>query len=354
MFSKPYRIFRKMSSVTKFTKSILIIAVLVSVCSGLMACNTPASVPVGGPTSDAKAVAEYTGKKILFVNSYHEGYEWSDGIESGLQEVLKDTGVEVKFVRMDTKNNPSVEFAVEAGKAAKAEIDAFQPDVLIAADDNAQKYVIVPYYMGSSQPVVFCGINWDASNYNYPASNITGMIEVELPDRLIEHLETYAKGQKVGYLTVDSETERSVAAIYNERFFNGEMEIYWVETWEDYKATFIQAQAEVDILFLGNNAGIDYWNLEEAEKFVVDNIEVPTGSINDWMAPYALITLAKSSYEQGEWAAQAALRILKGTPASEIPLVENKIGELILNLDLADKLGVVFPPSLLKVAEIYE
>ena len=70
------------------------------------------------------------------------------------------------------------------------------------------------------------------------------------------------------------------------------------------------------------------------------------------MAPYSLLTLAKSSKEQGVWAAQAALSIFDGTPVSEIPVVENKKGEMIVNLDLADKLGVVFAPSLLKNALI--
>jgi ABC-type uncharacterized transport system substrate-binding protein len=43
---------------------------------------------------------------------------------------------------------------------------------------------------------------------------------------------------------------------------------------------------------------------------------------------------------------------LDGTPVSEIPVVENKKGEMIVNLELADKLGVVFAPSLLKNALI--
>jgi ABC-type uncharacterized transport system substrate-binding protein len=70
------------------------------------------------------------------------------------------------------------------------------------------------------------------------------------------------------------------------------------------------------------------------------------------MAPYSLLTLAKSSQEQGEWSAQAALSILGGTPPSEIPVAENKKGQLIVNLDLAEKLNVVFAPSLLKTATI--
>jgi len=256
-------------------------------------------------------------------------------------------------VRMDTKNNPGDEFGQEAGRQAYAEIEAFQPDVVIAIDDNAQKYLVVPFLRDKELPVVFAGVNWDASIYDYPAQNVTGMVEVELPVQLVDHLKNFAEGERVGYLTVDSETERKVAQIYNDRFFGGQMKEYWVTTFAEFAEQFVQAQEEVDILFVGNNAGIDHWDQAEAEAFMVANTTVPTGSINDWMAPYVLITLAKSSQEQGEWAGQAALQILDGTPVSEIPVVENKKGELILNLNVAEKLDVIFSPSLLRNAEVY-
>ncbi len=72
------------------------------------------------------------------------------------------------------------------------------------------------------------------------------------------------------------------------------------------------------------------------------------------MAPFVLVTLAKSGKEQGEWAAQTALSILDGTPVSEIPVTQNKKGKLIVNLVLAGKLGIVFPPSILKNATILD
>ena len=328
--------------------AILLLAGLV-----LAACTTAA--PAAAPTADQATAlpANYAGKKILFVNSYHEGYEWSDGVEQGAHAILDDTGVELKFARMDTKRNPDEAFGKKAGEQVKAEIEAFKPDVVIAVDDNAQKYVIVPYFKGTSLPVVFAAVNWDASVYGFPTSNVTGMIEVELPGQVVEQLKTYAKGSRVGYLTIDSETERKVADIYNQRFFDGQMKTYWAKTLDDFKQAYLQAQNEVDILFMGNNAGADRWDQTEMEKFVLENGKLPSGSINSWMVPYSLLTLAKSPEEQGEWSAQAALRILDGAPVSSIAVAENKKGKLILNLPLAEKLGVVFAPSMLKNAEVY-
>ncbi len=164
--------------------------------AGLILAACTAATPAAAPTA-GKATAlpsNYAGKKILFINSYHEGYEWSDGVEKGAHNVLDGTGIDLKFVRMDTKRNPDAAFGKKAGEQVKTEIESFKPDVIIAADDNAQKYVIVPYYKGGSLPVVFAAVNWDASAYGYPTSNVTGMLEVELPGQLIDQLKSYAKG----------------------------------------------------------------------------------------------------------------------------------------------------------------
>ncbi len=294
----------------------------------------------------------YAGKKIMWVDSYHADYEWSTEIEAGIRDALNDSGVDLEIVRLDTKLNPSEEFGLQAGQEANAAIEAFNPDVVIACDDNAQKYLVMPFLNDTDMPVVFCGVNWDASIYNFSTSNVTGVIEVELPDRLIELLKPYADGERLGYLTAQSETEDKVAEIYNERFFEGKMKVYAVKTVEEFKAAYIQAQEEVDILFIGNNAGLAQWDETEMKNFVLENSRIPSGTINSWMTPYSLISLAKFGEEQGTLAVQAALRILDGTPVSDISVVENKEGRLILNLDMAEKLNIVFAPSVLRNAEI--
>lgn len=341
----PYQ--SKTSSILLF---LLIFAMLIVGCAPKN--SIPSSVSDVESAQVADSETNYMGKKIVYINSYHEGYPWSDGIEAGLHEVFDGTGVELKIIRLDTKNNPDEAFGKLAGQKAIAEIEAFQPDVVIASDDNAQKYLVVPYLKGTQVPVIFNGVNWDASAYGFPSSNITGMIEVELPGQVVEQLKAYAQGERIGYLTIDTETERKVVDIYNQRFFNGQMQPYFVATQDEYKTAFLAAQEEVDILFIGNNAGSDKWDEEAMKQFVLRNTTIPTGSINDWMAPYSLLTLAKSAKEQGIWSAQAALKVLDGSPVSDIPVAENKKGEVIVNLDLADKLGVVFAPSLLKNAQI--
>ena len=61
-----------------------------------------------------------TSKKVLFIDSYHQGYPWSDGITSGIQSVFAGTDVELMIHRMDTKRNGSEDFKKKAALKAKA------------------------------------------------------------------------------------------------------------------------------------------------------------------------------------------------------------------------------------------
>lgn len=294
---------------------------------------------------------DYTGKKVLYIDSYHEGYEWSDGITNGIKNVLQNTKIELKIFRMDTKRNNSEEFKKNAGLKAKNLIDQFKPDVVICSDDNAAKYLIVPYFYNSNIPFVFCGLNFDASIYGFPAKNITGMVEMELIQPIIDHLKEFAKGNRIGLLSSDNETSRKVG-FYTKKLYVSDLVEYYAKTFSEWKKYFLELQNKVDILILDNNSGINDWNNQEAEIFVISNTKIPTGANNSWMTPYTVLGYTKVEEEFGEYAAKTALEILNGKSPKDIPVVINKRGKLFINLKLANKLGYTFKQSILKMAKI--
>jgi len=108
----------------------------------------------------------------------------------------------------------------------------------------------------------------------------------------------------------------------------------------------------VDNLFIGSSAGITGWDGMEAEKFVLENTKIPSGTELEIMMPFSLVGLVKVAEEQGEWSAQTALEILDGKKPSDIPLVKNKKGNLIINFRIAEKLGIIFSPTIIKNAKI--
>jgi len=302
-------------------------------------------------TTDAFAKQPYAGKKILYINSYHLGYGGSDPITQGVEKVLGETGVELKIIYMDTKRNSDEEFIQQAALQAKAVIDEFQPDVVIASDDNASKYLIMPYYRDAELPFVFCGVNWDASVYGFPYKNVTGMIEVALISEIRRHLGKYAKGKKIGFIAADTLSERKNLDYYVKRF-NIEFEkIYLAKTFAEWQQNYLSLQDEVDMIMMTSNVGIPDWDDEAAETFVEENTRIPVGVEHLWEMPLALIGVTKDFEEMGIWSAHAALKILDGVPPDRIPIAANKNGHLWFNTRIAAKLGIDEVPPLAQIVD---
>ena len=146
-------------------------------------------------------------KKCLFVNSYHTGYPWSDGIEKAISKTLEGK-CEYQHIEMDTKRNPTPEYAQKKALEIKAHIETWKPDVVITSDDNASKYLGVPYFKDSPIPFVFCGVNWSVSEYGYPFKNTTGMVEILAIEPLLVEVKRIVPGTKAGVcIGPDNESE---------------------------------------------------------------------------------------------------------------------------------------------------
>lgn len=298
----------------------------------------------------AGAKGPASGGRVLFVNSYHPGYDWSDREQRGAEEILRAAGVEMRVAYMDTKRKKGEASAKAAVTRILGEMVQFKPDVVIAADDNAQRYLVVPHLKNGPVPVVFCGVNWDIAAYGYPTPYVTGMVEVESVVTLVNHLRQFAAGDRLGFLADESESEHKIFDSYNRRFFDGRVVPYFVSSYVQFKESFLRAQQEVDILLVDNNAAIPDWDAADARQFILANSRKPTGATLDGMSPWVMVTLAKVPEEQGRWAAQKALDILSGVPPVAIPVSWNEQSELVVNLDVARAGGFVLPLSLLRAA----
>lgn len=309
------------------------------------------SVEAGAESAVGNAVKADSGKKVLWVDSYHAGYPWGDGIGRGIRQALAVSGVELKVWHMDTNRNRSEAYGRQAGRMAKEVIEAYRPDVVIASDDNAQKYLVVPYLKGTDVPVVFCGVNRKPDEYGYPCRNITGMQEVDFAPALARQLRNFSGGQRIGLLDGDTETSRIVADTYRQ-LLGDQLKVYLVQSFDEYQQAFVNAQQEVDLLLMRNNSGISGWDDVLAESFLVKHTRIPTGSVNRWMKHYVIFNLAKCPEEQGKHAAETALRIIAGERPENIPVIQNREAHLIINLKMAQAAGIVVPVSLLKTAEV--
>jgi ABC-type uncharacterized transport system substrate-binding protein len=289
--------------------------------------------------STAHAAGEAQGKKALYLNAYHQGYAWSDGIQTALLAKLQAAGVKVTTVQLDSKNHP--EGLAAKVKEAKALLDSEKPDVVIVSDDNPVKHFVTPFLKDAATPVVFCGVNWDGAAHGLPYTNTTGMYEVALVSPLVHLLGKHAKGTRVGLLGGDNETSRADGLGIKKYCSQPALVEEYVKDVAGWKAAFLALQDKVDILIVRND-GLKGWSDAEMTKWVEENTRIPTGAIQEEVASLALASFAKLPSEQGQWAADAALTILRGMKPADIPPARNKKSKVILNERLAKKLGVTF------------
>jgi len=212
----------------------------------------------------------------------------------------------------------------------------------------------MPYYREAELPFVFSGINWDASIYGAPYSNTAGMVEVSLIDQNVNYISRYSKGTRLGFLTSETPTGRKNRKYYA-KYFNIHFEKeYFVGSFGEWKEAFLKLQNEVDLLIIGGNGGLADWDDAIAKQFTLKNTKIPSATPNAWMVNFSLLGVTRVPEELGEWSAITALKILDGTDPKDIPLAINKKGNLIINLNIADKLDLILEPSMLRNAQIID
>ena len=299
----------------------------------------------------AGVAADASAAKCLYLSSYHKGYEWNDGIERGLDAALQGK-CEVDKFYLDTNRHQDEAYAETIARAAKAHIEATKPDVVIACDDNASKYVVKPYYKDAALPIVFCGINWSVEPYGYPYSNVTGMIEISPIKPLIKSIKEILKKIKRGaYLGPDVISQHKEFELNRQVYAKEGIVItpIFVKTMEEWEAGYKKAQ-RADFVVVGNNGSLDDWDQDRARRYALAHAKTLTVTNYDWMVDTAMLAVTKVAEEQGEWAAEAALAILGGMKPGQIPIVPNRRWDLFVNPALLDKAGIRLPTRLMHQA----
>lgn len=292
--------------------------------------------------------------KCLYVSSYHQGYEWDDGVFSGLEKTLNGK-CEIKKIYLDTKRNPKAEWARWRSKEAIKLIDLLQPDIIIAVDDNASRYLVMPYLKDADIPVVFCGINWSMSEYGYPYKNTTGMIEVSPIQQLIKQLKQLQPKIKKGvFLSSDVLSEHKDYLYYKSIFSKNGIQIVpsLVKNFRQWRESYKKSQ-RYDFVFLGNNAGINDWYEPEAVRLVDMVTKKISVTTYKWMLPYTALAYTKLPEEQGVWAGRLVLSILGGVDPAQIPVIYNRQWDMWLNPHIIDKIKLKIPYLTYKRAKHY-
>src|SRR5436309_2701038 len=80
--------------------------------------------------------------QVLVLNSYHDGFEWTDDIVRGVGDVLRSTKqkISIHTEYMDTRRHPGREFLDTLAAFYKAKFANVRFNAIIASDDTAVSF----------------------------------------------------------------------------------------------------------------------------------------------------------------------------------------------------------------------
>jgi len=295
--------------------------------------------------------------RIVYINSYHRGFPPSDRITDAIMTAFPSDSFELHTCFMDTKRHPSESYIQERAGELLDSIQSIRPDVLIVSDDNALKYLVVPHFQKDPLPIVFCGVNWTAEQYDISACNITGVLEILPVEDLIRTLNPYyPEMKKLLVLNENTTTSRKTEPILDTLLGNLGLEVSQalVDDFDGWKTVFALANDSFDIIYLQTRGAIKGWDHEEALDQIEQIIKIPLVTCEEFMMPYAVLGLTQLSEEQGRLAAEKAKLILMGTPPADIPVTRNKMSNVWINSRLAEKIGFNPDTALLKKASVVQ
>ncbi|MBX2868146.1 MAG: ABC transporter substrate-binding protein [Acidiferrobacterales bacterium] len=287
--------------------------------------------------------------RILHISSNHQGYHWSDHILQGIQSRLIAEDIELDVIHLNTSGLSTARRFEDAVQEAENKVLSFLPDVVITANDVAAKYVISPIAKAHSMPIIFTGLHGDPKDFDLPTERVTGIVEYAMVEPLIDLLQQYSDGSRIGLLSIDSLSGRNIQKQYSEILQQNFDQVYYARNFDLWKKYLNYLQDQVDLVILVDPSGLEGWEDNAALSFVRNNVRIPFGATDHWIAPLSLITIAKVPQEQGWWAADIAMKLVEGDSPRNIPISRTRDAKLFINFDIAERLGIVFSTELIEI-----
>lgn len=303
-----------------------------------------------------------TKPRILVLHSAGEESSWAQQVDRGIREVLdknrRPLSVEWHYLSVDSPTSPRrVEEAIAGAHRA---IARFNPDIIIAVDDEANS-LVAREYAGRGRPgILYVSLNRPPEDFGYAGvSNVTG---------IAEHLPLAAVRDVVGVMFPDKAPRVAVIGVDNE---SGRAEMAQVQAfdwtplevveatlvtkWQDWQEAVRRSGAEI-LLVLGTHdlptaegailsvAAVNRWTQENARG-------LPIGTQVSYVEDDGALSFSPPPDDYGAKAMSLALDWLdaRNTPGAPAPVVSDHF-EVALRPSLLKERGVVLPPIYLEAA----
>ncbi len=274
--------------------------------------------------------------RILVLHSYATDYVWTNLTNQSLDSSFRESkfNVKIRYFYMNTRSLDYSKNAADIEQSLADIVSEFQPEVIIAMDDAAQKIISRRYLNHPDISIVFSGVNYSIEQYGYQnADNVTGIFEHKPVERIKKVLNEFNRLQEIDSPpSVLFLADNSTSSHSNSQFLStqdwGDINYRgakYCATFGEWKRFITQSSGKYDYILVSG-----YRQLLDAAGERVDSAEIANWTQVNSRAGVVgmnifnsedgiLVSVGVSPYEQGARAFKMALQIIRGDSADEVP-----------------------------------
>ncbi|CCH50381.1 PAS/PAC sensor hybrid histidine kinase [Pseudodesulfovibrio piezophilus C1TLV30] len=304
------------------------------------------------------AQAEKAKKNVLYLNSYHDGYQWSDSIMDGVRSILDESefkiNLQVEYMDFKRYEHDAVSGMLLRLYKEKFAHEAF--DVVMAVDDDA--FMFASEFRNElfpGVPLVFCGVN-DLKDGALKQGNVTGLVEnFNLMQTLDVALKLHPDKRR---MIVVGDTSTAGLAIKQQvehgvEKYQPHLEVeYWTRlTLAEVLERVKVLPSDTFLFFIPyyQTIGGRFYTAEDVMAAIYRHSAVPIYTAWEFLLGNGAVGgRMLSGFKHGQQAASVALRILKGESADSIPVFKEPTGEYVFDYQVLWRLGIteeLLPPN---------
>jgi signal transduction histidine kinase/ABC-type uncharacterized transport system substrate-binding protein len=282
--------------------------------------------------SSVIATQDISKKRVLVLHSYYQGYKWTDDENAGIESVLKPVigRNNIHIEHMDTKKVFGDLYSQRLHDVYEVKYNNYKFDLIIVTDNNAFDFMRKyrdKLFPGT--PVVFCGVNDVREAQLKGLSLFTGINEETDFKTFIElMLKLHPKAKEIVFINEWTTTGQEVHAAFTKVIPHFQTSIRF-RLLEDVMIEEIIEQLQSlpsDSIVLYTSFSRDksgkLFEYDESISLIARHCKVPVYTTHEFNIGYGVVGgLLVHGYDQGQAAAEMALRILQGENVANIPVV---------------------------------
>lgn len=295
------------------------------------------------------AAAQTARKQVLFINSYHQGYKFSDDITRALLETFNQQGnIDLRIEYLDTKRVDSPAYLEQVRQLLQEKYKDASLDLIMSSDDAALNFLFKNAdSLFPGVPVVFVGANFfDVSRLD-GYERFTGVSEeADIAGTLDIALTMHPEASKVVIVNDTTVTGQIVRKLIDEvtpKYPQITFEFLEDIAMQDLQRRLGSLTPDTIVLLTifsrdGDGAFFEY---DQYTSLIAQSSAVPVYGTWDFSLGYGIVGgKLTSGYTEGVRAAQLAVRVLGGEAPVSIPVEKKTQAQYMFDYKALEKWGI--------------